>query len=455
MRPFRRFIERLLPAGRFARNVSVLAGGTALSQAFSVLAAPLLTRLYRAEDFGYFQVYLSFMSFAILAVTLRFDQAIFLPDREEVAANLVGVTLGAVLLVSALCGGMLWSAMHYHLLPVAAAGLNHYLWLIPLSMCGAGVYQTFSVWALRHHAYSRVTATKVTQVLSMLGAQTVVGALHTGPLGLLLGDAIGRANGSLSLARLSWQQSRDAFRSMRWQTMCTTAARYRRFPMVSTGSALISIAGYALPMLLLAQFYGPKTLGWFALGDRVMAAPSLLIGQAVAQVFSVEAAAFASSNPEALRPLFFRLARRLVVLGIVPCVGLVVSAPYLFSIVFGEAWREAGVYARLVAAMHYVAFVAAPLMPTLNILEEQFLQLAWDVGRLAMSLTSLWLAYHLGLSARGAIAVVATVLLVAYAVHLLLCHFAIGRRVRRFRSSKPGPVVIPDYPEFGDSRGAR
>ncbi len=120
----RRFVERLLPQGRFARNVSVLAGGTALSQALAVLAAPLLTRLYRAEDFGYFQVYLSFMAFAMLAVTLRYEQAIFLPDQEEIAANLVGVTLLAVVAVSALSGAAFWLAQQYHFLPAAAAGLR-------------------------------------------------------------------------------------------------------------------------------------------------------------------------------------------------------------------------------------------------------------------------------------------------------------------------------------------
>src|SRR5712692_3450121 len=165
----RRFVERLLPRGQFARSVSVLAGGTALSQGLAVFAAPVLTRLYRAEDFGYFQVYMSFMAFAILAVTLRYEQAIFLPDREEIAANLVAVTLGTVVMISALSGAAVWLAARRHILPPIAEGLRPYLWLVPVSMCGGGVYQTLSFWALRQKASSRVTATKLTQIFSMLG----------------------------------------------------------------------------------------------------------------------------------------------------------------------------------------------------------------------------------------------------------------------------------------------
>lgn len=445
----RRFVERWFPQGQFARSVSVLAGGTALSQGLAVLAAPVLTRLYRAEDFGYFQVYMSFMAFAILAVTLRYELAIFLPDQEEVAANLVAVTLSAVLMVSAMCGAAAWLAARRHILPPIAAGLRPYLWLVPLSMCGGGIYQTLSVWALRQKAYSRVTTTKVTQVLSMLSLQTIAGFLSKGPFGLLLGDAVGRANGSLGLARLSWSRSREVFRSIRWKTMWSAATRYRRFPLISTGSSMISVAGYALPLLVLGEFYGAKTLGWLALGDRVVGAPGLLIGQAVSQVYSVEASSFSVSNPAAMHSLFLRLMKRLLILGFIPFVVFFFISPSLFAFVFGEAWREAGTYARLLALMHYVAFVAWPFTPTLNLLEQQFWQLAWDVGRLLLALGSIWFAHHWGYSARWAVGAFGAALLLAYAVHLLLSHRAIRKKIEQFALDGSQTTTLSGLAEVG------
>jgi len=46
------FVKRFLPESAFAKNVSVLVGGTAMGQVITVLASPLLTRLYAADDFG-------------------------------------------------------------------------------------------------------------------------------------------------------------------------------------------------------------------------------------------------------------------------------------------------------------------------------------------------------------------------------------------------------------------
>ncbi len=98
--------QELLPRGPFSRSVSILAGGTAFSQALAVLASPVLTRLYSVEDFGYFQMYAAFMLFATLAVTLRYEQAIFLPEKEEFAASLVIVTFCTVMAMTAMFGGL-------------------------------------------------------------------------------------------------------------------------------------------------------------------------------------------------------------------------------------------------------------------------------------------------------------------------------------------------------------
>src|SRR5689334_20645668 len=92
--------KMFLPKGSFARSVSLLAGGTAVGQALIVLGAPLLTRLYSVTDFGYLQIYMSVMSFAVLGATLRYDQAILLPERDDLAADVVAVSLVAVILTT-------------------------------------------------------------------------------------------------------------------------------------------------------------------------------------------------------------------------------------------------------------------------------------------------------------------------------------------------------------------
>ena len=211
----RDLVKKLLPADAFARNASLLAGGTAFAQGLALLAAPILTRLYRAEDFGYLQVYLSVMMFATVAVTLRLEQAIFLPKDEKTAGSILCVSLILVFLISGLSIFAIWG-MHHSSIRIP---LQRYFWFLPLAICGAGIYQCLSIWTLRQQGYLRVSGTKVTQVGSQLAAQISVGVLHSTPLGLLIGDAIGRFSGSINLAKFAWARSSETFRGVRWRTL--------------------------------------------------------------------------------------------------------------------------------------------------------------------------------------------------------------------------------------------
>lgn len=450
MNRIRAIVSKWFPAGSVARSVSVLAGGTAASQALAVAVTPILTRIYHAEDFGYLQIYLSVVMLGSLAVTLRYELAVLLPEQEETAASTVAAALCGVALMTVILTLATWLVYVRDLLPSNAAGLRAYLWVIPVAVCGAGVYQVLSSWALRLRDYTKVAKTRLTQAVGQLGTQLGVGMFHASPLGLLLGDAVGRAGGSLTLARLLRSRSWHAFQSISWHTVWKAAQRYRRFPLVSTWSSLLNMGGYSVPPLLLAGIYGAKVLGWFALGYRVLGAPTLLIGLAVSQVYSVEAAAFSCSDPRALHSLFLRSIKRLALLGTIPFFLFFTFSPAIFAIAFGESWREAGVYARLLAPMHYIAFICWPLTQTLNVLEQQFWQLSWDVSRILITCGSLWIALRWGGSARVAIGAFSAAMFITYAFHLALCELAIRKRIREFQTldcTRAG-AVRPEYAEL-------
>jgi len=246
----------------------------------------------------------------------------------------------------------------------------------------------------------------------------------------LVGDAVGRMSGSLRLVRESWQKTLKLFNPFSRNELWQTAVRYRHFPMISSGSALINTAGLALPPLLLTGLYGPQVTGWFALTDRVMHVPFILIGRAVSQVYCGEFARLAAMQPTALPGLHWRTIRRLALIGLCPMVVIVIAGPQLFAWVFGEPWREAGNYGRLLAVTHYTTLIANPLTPTLLLLERQSWQLGWDIGLLTLCAGSLWVANSLGCSAREAILVYGIALAACYVVHLWLCKLGIQERSR-------------------------
>jgi len=81
----------------------------------------------------------------------------------------------------------------------------------------------------------------------------------------------------------------------------------------------------------------------------------------------------------------------------------------------------------------------------LNLMERQHWQLQWDVGRLVLATASALITHRLGASARICLAAHASVMALAYVVHLALCYTAIrthGNRRGSGLASIESPKLI-------------
>ena len=77
----------------FASDVLKLAGGTAIAQILSILASPIITRMYGPEAFGLSALFASITGIVAVVACLRYELAIMLPEKDEDAANLLALGL--------------------------------------------------------------------------------------------------------------------------------------------------------------------------------------------------------------------------------------------------------------------------------------------------------------------------------------------------------------------------
>lgn len=402
----------------FGRRVLLLASGTALGQAVVVGVSPILTRLYTPDDFGFLAAYAAVLSLLVAVASFRYHLAIPLPKDDEDGFRLLLVSLATVTVVSALLALVMALFGPPIFAAFSASELSSYSWILVLGVLGAGAYQAFSYWAIRQQSFRRLAVTKATQGVVLAFSQVIIGILTTGPLGLLLGDALGRSAGTGMLARLSLKNFHGAAERT-WERTKQLLIRYKRFPTYSTISALLNTGGLQLPALLLLSFHGPQVAGWYALTMRVFGVPMSLLGTSASQVFTSSIAEMHRTGQDPTR-LYTRTAIRLFAIG-APIAGLVaIVGPRLFSFVFSSEWAVAGTYARILAPMFLVQFVASPLSQTLNVLERQDIQFAWDAARLVLVGSVLVTSNALGFGATAAIIGVSVSLLMAYIVLFLI-----------------------------------
>ncbi len=423
-------LGRWIPEGGFGRSVLLLVGGTALGQAILAAASPILTRVYTPDQFGIFGVFTALLSLLLVVSSLRYEMAIPLAETDDDAIHLLvlslGITFALVLLV---CVGV-WVGRTDLASLAREPRIGTSLWLLPVSLLGAGAYQALSYWVFRKRRFPEAARAKVLQSIAQVAAQVSLGLGGIGVGGLIVGDATGRVIGGGALLAMVRRSTTIPAR-IRWDTLRAVAIRFRRFPLISSFSAVLNAATLQLPPLLFVAAYGAREGGWFVLGQTVIAMPSVLVGQAVAQVYMGEASALRREDPARYAALFFRTARQLALVGLAPVVIGLIAAPWLFSVVFGPSWREAGIYVRILSASYLVNFVVWPLSQTLLILERQDLQMYWDAGRLALVAAVLVALPRLGLGPRWTVGVLSLAVTLSYLVFFWMCALLVRKEGAR------------------------
>jgi O-antigen/teichoic acid export membrane protein len=96
-------------------------------------------------------------------------------------------------------------------------------------------------------------------------------------------------------------------------------------------------------------------------------------------------------------------------------------SPWFFGFIFGDQWHTSGWYIVALLPMFLGQMVVTPLSQTLNILERQDLQLIWDISRVTVVISAIWLGHKmLGLSSLPTLALYGGAMFVMYAILFLM-----------------------------------
>ena len=428
-------VRHLVPEKSFIRKLLVLSSGTGAGQAVLLLSAPLLTRLFTPAEFGLFAVFAALAAIFGVIACLRLEFALPVILDEDEAAGMAMAAVVVAVVMSLSTSLLVWLAGTWFVTLVSAEALLGWLWLLPLAVLVWGFGSILSYWSIRRGGYATNGFNRSFQLGSQAGGQVALGALGTGPLGLILGYLLGYGVRLGHFATRLAPTDRRLLLGQRPAQLWRSVRRHWRYPVYSSSSSLLHSISEMVPAILIAGLYGPVTAGLYALCQRVMAAPVKLLSETASQVFLGETRGLDDS---ALHRFFLRTVTFFTVLGIAGMLPVLFFAPPVFAVVFGEAWREAGVLVQFLVPLFFSRFVVFPISQLVHVLGRQ------DVYLLSAVLTALALVASFGSSLLLALNVHATVLLFSLTTALanlvtlaISWRLVVGRATARAATSMP------------------
>lgn len=363
-------LKRRLLKGGFLRNVLTLMTGTAIAQAIPLFITPILARLYTPADFGLLALYMSLVSMIGVIITGRYELAVMLPEKDEDAVNIGVLSLSIAVVISALTLLVVWyfNTSIAHLLNNSA--ISKWLYLIPIAVLTIGLSQVLNYWSTRRNQYRRLAVSRVAQSVSNGGINLGQGFAHMGVSGLIVGNLVGQLFSALVLLWQAWPDFLKYKSSIRWERMAHNAKVYQDFPKVNSFHAFVDILQSSGIVFIITTVFGSVVLGFYSFTLRVLQAPLGLLGASVSQVF-FQKASETYKNGGDLQALVKKTIISLSALALPIFITLGFFAPALFAIVFGKQWREAGIYAQILAPWLFLNFIVSPVSQVPIIVGEQ------------------------------------------------------------------------------------
>jgi len=378
----------------FLKNALTLVSGTTIAQGISILTAPVLYRIYEREEYGTLGLYMAITGVIGTFSTLQYHQVILIEKEQDNALAALWLSRSINIVLSLLT----------LLLIIPTAGLygkwfnnpaiSAWLFLVPLSIFFGGQSAILGEWANRAKAYRLLTINAILTALLVPSLSIPLGIWIDGPTGLFIGLLASQILPTIWLGLSLTKRTGLQIKSFHWQTIKSLARKYQDLPKFSLPSDFINRFTNQLPVFMLSTFAGAGVVGVYNLTVRMLGLPVQLIGNAVAAVFK-QRATQEYHEVGHCRNIFLKTLQSLVLISIIPFLILILLGPEIFAFIFGEKWREAGVFAQILGFLFLFRFFASPLSFLFILrqkLKEDFL---WHIWMLTSNLIVFYVGFTL------------------------------------------------------------
>ncbi len=364
----------------FLSNVFKLTTGTTLAQIAGIILIPVVTRIYSPEFFGVNQLFISIAAVIVGISSLTYDSTVMLPKNDEDSMNIFALCALCILGTSVAVGIVFigfgdWFGDFFGT-PLIA---DYFMWL-PFFVAFSGFFMLLSEWLSRRVKFGALSKGIVMKTTSTRIIQIGGGLAAASPLGLILGTVGGTGLAVLLMLRVL-KEDVALLKTVTAKRMKELAIRYKEFALYGSAGGIANSMSWELPAFMLAFFFSPAVLGYYALAMMAVGLPMGIVGTAIAQVF-FQKASEEKNHTGSVKAVVREIHTRLISIGIFPFIVFVILAEDLFTFVFGADWLTAGTYARILAPWFFAVFIFTPISGLFGVLEKQREQLFFEIATL-------------------------------------------------------------------------
>ena len=389
----------------FLKSISILTTGSAISMVFLVILHFVSPKVFTPEELGIKSVILAIPMAVGSVLCGRYDLTlVYEPEEKNVFPLLklnfvLNLLLSTILTVVTLLYLVIWEPQYLQ-----------YWYTIPavwVYLVAYGLTLTLNSYNNRYREYGTISKMHAIRSAAQCLGTVILGLIFVYLLKLrslsvailVIPFCLGMAAGIRSQGKSILQNKREII-STKKDEVLAIAKKHIRQPLLSAPAIFANSFSYSLITMMINGLYGEAITGYYSLSVTLLGLPITLISGNMSKVYMRDASTEYEQTGrfmKAFKKNFFVL----FALSIPMFLLMYFVAPPLTAALFGEKWRMAGEYIKILSVMFTFRFITTALSCGLYVCKKQLSELILQILFLAVTALAGALAYFYQLDSIG------------------------------------------------------
>tara|TARA_B100001287_G_scaffold191398_1_gene161707 strand:- start:18514 stop:19746 length:1233 start_codon:yes stop_codon:yes gene_type:complete len=368
----------------YLKNIVTLMSGVFLAQVVLFCGSLIITRIFPPDDFGVIAFYISLVHILVVISTFRYEHSIVLPKKDSDSYDIMRITKKIVIYFAIILLIIIILFSKEILNLISKPKFEYFLFFLPLFIIFNGFFFIYRSWLVRKKNFKRISIATLIKSIVLTLLLITGGIIFDDLLVFLFANIIAQIVETVYLQNAISRQNFDKNNAVNQLKL------YSDFPKFSLPADLISTYTSQNPVILFSFFFGDYIVGQFSLTQRVLAIPVKFISGSTLEVYKQKASE-AYNKVGNCYDICLSTFKKLFLIGLIPTLFMFFFAPYLFEVLFGIEWKQAGNFAKYMMPMFFLQFSLRPLSYTLYIAGKQNYNLYWQIGLLTLTSLGIYL----------------------------------------------------------------
>ena len=331
----------------YLKNILILTSGSVIAQAIAICASPIVTRLYTSAQLGAYTLALSIISMFGPVICGRYEMSIVTAEDDSEIYNLIGLSSIITVVFSIFVAIGYTIYINNNLEIMEQLGYSSYVIILILII--TGLTNILTSYNNRNKQYSIISSVTVIRSVVQYVCQIVLGLIKASSANLVFSNLICSIFGIKRQGKYLWK-NRVNINTIRFREMKNCFFKYKKQLLFGAPASFMNLASYSILNFFITGLFGLGTFGYYSLSFRMLNLPLSIIGMNVSKVFFQKSSEELQSEGNYIKSLK-KFSAFLALISIIMVIFLMLTAPFLFEIFFGEGWNVAGRYVVILAPM--------------------------------------------------------------------------------------------------------